>query len=56
VVAVSFAIEELGDDYNRLAYFERAAQAMANLLYEKGLLSRDEVAARMETIRRERLK
>ena len=30
------AIEELGDDYNRLAYFERAAQALANLLYEKG--------------------
>ena len=28
------AIEELGDDYNRLAYFERTAQAMANLLDE----------------------
>lgn len=46
------AIEELGDDYNRLAYFERAAQAMANLLYEKGALNRAEVAARMDTIRR----
>ena len=46
------AIEELGDDYNRLAYFERTAQAMANLLYEKGALNRDEVAARMDTIRR----
>jgi nitrile hydratase subunit beta len=46
------AIEELGDDYNRLAYFERAAQALANLLYEKGAVSRDEVAARMDTIRR----
>jgi len=46
------AIEELGDDYNRLAYFERAVQAMANLLYEKGVLSRNEVAARMDTIRR----
>jgi hypothetical protein len=45
------AIEDLGDDYNRLAYFERAVQAMANLLYEKGVLSRDEVAARMDTIR-----
>lgn len=46
------ATEELGDDYNRLAYFERAAQATANLLYEKGLLNRDEVAARMDLIRR----
>jgi hypothetical protein len=46
------AIEELGDDYNRLAYFERTAQALANLLYEKGVLNRDEVAARMNTIRR----
>jgi hypothetical protein len=46
------AIEELGDDYNRLAYFERAAQAMANLLYEKGVLNRNDVVARMDTIRR----
>ena len=46
------ATEELGDDYNRLAYFERAAQATANLLYEKGVLNRDEVAARMDAIRR----
>ena len=46
------AIEELGDDYNRLAYFERMAQALANLLYEKGVLNRDEMAARMNTIRR----
>jgi hypothetical protein len=45
------AIEELGDNYNRLAYFERAAQATANLLYEKGVLKRDEVAARMDAIR-----
>lgn len=46
------AVEQLGDDYNRLAYFERAAQAMANLLYEKGLLNRGEVIARMSAIRR----
>jgi hypothetical protein len=46
------AAEELGDDYNRLAYFERTAQAMANLMYEKGVLSQDEVAARMDAIRR----
>ncbi len=46
------AIEELGDDYNRLAYFERTAQATANLLCEKGILNRAEVIARMDTIRR----
>lgn len=46
------AAEELGDDYNRLAYFERASQALVNLLYEKGVLNRDEVAARMDMIRR----
>jgi hypothetical protein len=46
------AAEELGDDYNRLAYFERASQALANLLYEKGVLNRDEVAVRMDMIRR----
>ena len=46
------ASEELGDDYNRLAYFERTAQATANLLYEKHVLNRDEVAARMDMIRR----
>src|SRR5262245_48681026 len=32
------AIEQLGDDYNRLAYFERTARATVNLLYEKGIL------------------
>jgi len=46
------AIEELGDDYNRLAYFERTAQALANLMYEKGALHRDEVSARMDAIRK----
>ena len=45
-------IEALGDDYNRLAYFERTAQATAHLLYEKGILTREEVAARMDTVRR----
>ena len=45
-------IEELGDNYNRLAYFERTAQALANLMYEKGALRRDEVAARMDAIRK----
>jgi hypothetical protein len=45
------AVEELGDEYNRLAYFERVAQAQANLLYEKGVLNREEVTARMNAIR-----
>jgi hypothetical protein len=49
-------MEELGDRYNRLAYFERTAQATANLLYETGALTRDEVAARMDTIRRKLVK
>ena len=46
------ATEELGDDYNRLAYFERSVQALANLLCEKRVLSRDEMAARLAAIRR----
>jgi Nitrile hydratase beta subunit len=46
------AIEELGDDYNRLAYFERAVLALANLMYEKGTMRPDEVAARMDAIRK----
>jgi hypothetical protein len=50
------AAEELGDDYNRLAYFERSAQVMANLLHEKGILNRDEVVARMATIRQKHSK
>jgi hypothetical protein len=50
------AVEELGDDYNRLAYFERSAQAMANLLHEKGVLNRDEIVARMDTIRQKHSK
>jgi hypothetical protein len=45
------AVEELGDDYNRLAYFERMTQGSANVLYEKGVLSPQEVRARMNAIR-----
>jgi hypothetical protein len=45
------AIEELGDDYNRLAYFERSVQATANTLCEKGVLSRDALYSRMDRIR-----
>lgn len=45
------AIEDLGDDYNRLAYFERMTQSSANVLYEKGVLSPPEVQSRMDQIR-----
>lgn len=45
------AAEELGDDYNRLAYFERTTRALANVLYEKGVLNREEVTARVKAIR-----
>jgi hypothetical protein len=43
--------EELGDDYHRLGYFERMVQGGANLLYEKGILTREEVERRMEALR-----
>lgn len=46
------AREELPEeDYNRLAYFERAAQVTANLLVEKDVLTHDEIAQRMQEIR-----
>lgn len=45
------AAEELGDDYNRLAYFERMVQANANLLAEKGILTKDEVGRRIAAMR-----
>jgi len=45
------AAEELGDEYHRLGYFERAARAMANLLYEKGAVTKEEVSARIDAIR-----
>jgi len=45
------ASEDLGDDYHRLGYFERMAQGGANLLYEKGILTRDEVERRIEELK-----
>ena len=45
------ASEELGDDYHRLGYFERMAQGGANLLYEKGILTRDEVERRIAELK-----
>jgi hypothetical protein len=42
--------EDLGEDYNRLAYFERAIVATARLMVEKGVLTEDEIAGRMADI------
>ena len=44
-------VEDLDDDYWRLAYFERAAQATANLLVEKGVATHEEIAARIAEMR-----
>jgi hypothetical protein len=41
----------LGDDYHRLGYFERMVQGGANLLYEKHILTREEVERRMAALR-----
>ncbi|HZT52065.1 MAG TPA: hypothetical protein VFA22_09030, partial [Stellaceae bacterium] len=46
------AVEDLGDDYHRLGYFERIAQALANLLEEKGVLTRAELDRRIEAMKR----
>jgi hypothetical protein len=46
------AVEELGDDYNRLAYFERMVQGAANVLYEKEILTRDEVERKITALRK----
>ncbi len=48
------ASEDLGDDYARLGYFDRSVQGGANLLVEKGVLTRDEIARRMAEIRARR--
>jgi len=45
------ALEDLPKEEYELPYFERWAEAMCNLLEEKGLISRDEVKSRMAAIR-----
>lgn len=45
------AAEELGDDYNRLGYFERRVAAQANLLAEKGVLTKAEIDHRIARLR-----
>ena len=45
-------IESLGDDpYNKLSYYERWTAAMARLLIDKGLITQDEVDAKVAAIR-----
>lgn len=45
------AAEGLGDQYAKLAYFEVTTMAMRTLLLEKGLLTEDELRAKMAEVR-----
>jgi len=45
------AAEDLGDLYAKLEYFERTTLALRALLIEKGLVTEEELAARMAEIR-----
>ena len=46
------AAEDLGDQYYKLAYFERTTMALRTLLLEKGLITEAELAAKMAEVRR----
>ena len=47
------AIENLGPHaYDALSYYERWTAAVADLLAEKGIVTKDELAARMVEVRR----
>lgn len=45
------AAEGLGDQYAKLAYFEVTTMAMRTLLLEKGLITEDELRAKMAEVR-----
>lgn len=45
------AAEDLGDEYNRLEYFEITTRAMRTVLLEKGIFTEQELAAKMAEIR-----
>ena len=45
------AAEDLGDQYYKLAYFERTTMALRTLLLEKGLITESELAAKMAEVR-----
>ena len=44
------AAEDLGDEYTKLAYFERTTMALRTLLIEKGLFTEAELKARMAEV------
>ena len=43
--------EDLGEHYYELAYFEKAAVAMRNVLIEKGIIDGSELDARIDEMR-----
>ncbi len=45
------AAEDLGDQYAKLAYFERTTSALRTVLIEKGLITEQELKARMAEVR-----
>ena len=45
------AAEDLGDQYYKLAYFERTTMALRTLLVEKGLITETELKTRMAEVR-----
>jgi uncharacterized small protein (DUF1192 family) len=48
------AVEDLGDDYHRLGYFERMVQSQFDLLCEKGVLTRAEIDRRIAALKERR--
>lgn len=45
------AAEDLGDEYDKLQYFEITTRAMRTVLLEKGIFTADELEAKMAEIR-----
>ena len=45
-------IESLGDDYYRLSYHQKWLSAMHIILVEKGVLTREQIEARVATFRK----
>lgn len=45
------AAEDLGDQYAKLEYFERTTLALRTILLEKGLITEQELKARMAEVR-----
>ncbi len=46
------AAEDLGEDYLKLAYFERTTHALRTVLLEHGLITEAELAAKMSEVRK----